>query len=176
MPSSGLLRAFVAAAFTLAAIPCAHASVTVLVGEPFGSFGTMMPTGHTSIYLDRVCADGPLKVRMCAPGEPAGVAVARLDAIGKVDWVVSPILEFLYGVEDPADILPYASASDIDALRQSYRRRTLSDLLPDGSERKAVNKDWWEMVGVAYNRRLWGYQLATTPSRTPVWWRSSTRR
>ena len=31
--------------------PPMHAALTVLVGEPFGSFGTMMPLGHTAIYL-----------------------------------------------------------------------------------------------------------------------------
>jgi hypothetical protein len=41
-----------------------YAALTVLVGEPFGRYGTMMPLGHTSIYLDRVCAGGPLHVRM----------------------------------------------------------------------------------------------------------------
>ena len=41
-----------------------YAAFTVLVGEPFGRYGTMMPLGHTAIYLDRVCADGPLHVWM----------------------------------------------------------------------------------------------------------------
>jgi hypothetical protein len=39
-----------------------YAALTVLVGEPFGRYETMMPLGHTAIYLDRVCADGPLHV------------------------------------------------------------------------------------------------------------------
>ena len=163
MAKSRLLRLFLAAAFTLAALALpARASVTVLVGEPFGSFGHMMPTGHTTIYLDRVCADGPLKVRMCEPGEPAGVAIARLDAIGKVDWIASPIMDFLYGVDDVNDVLPYATAAQVDRIRESYRRRSMERLLPDGSENLKVNSDWWETVGAAYIRRMYGYQLATT--------------
>jgi hypothetical protein len=29
--------------------------MTVLIGEPYGRFGTMLPVGHAVIYLDRVC-------------------------------------------------------------------------------------------------------------------------
>jgi hypothetical protein len=160
---SGLLRSFIVAAFTLAAgAQSAGASVTVLVGEPFGSFGHMMPTGHSTIYLDRVCADGPLHVRMCQPGEPAGVAIARLDAIGKVDWIASPIMDFLYGVDDVNDVLPYATAAQVNEIRERYRHRAMQEVLPDGTEKLHANADWWETVGAAYIRRMWGYELATT--------------
>ena len=140
----------------------AHAALTVLVGEPFGSFGTMMPNGHIAIYLDRVCADGPLKLRMCNAGEPAGVAIARLDAIGKVDWVASPILPFLYATTDPLQILLSTTEDNVRTLREQYREITLEALLPDGAEDAKSNADWWEMAGAAYSRRLWGYQIATT--------------
>ena len=140
----------------------ARAALTVLVGEPFGSFGTMMPNGHTAIYLDRVCADGPLKLRMCAAGEPAGVAIARLDAIGAVDWVASPILPYLYATTDPNQILTYATEDSVTDLREHYRAAHLESLLPDGTEHRKSNGDWWEMAGAAYSRRIWGYQINTT--------------
>lgn len=140
----------------------AQASLTVLVGEPFGNFGTMMPVGHTAVYLDRVCADGPLKLRMCREGEAGGVVVARYHAIGQYDWLASPILEFLYAVERPADVPKYVTADQVWQMRQTYRRRYLIDIVPDGAERDGAVSEWWESAGVAYNRRLWGYQLATT--------------
>jgi hypothetical protein len=71
-----------------------HAALTVLVGEPFGTYGTMMPVGHTAIYLDRVCADGPLHVRMCGAGERPRVVLARYHAIGPYDWLAVPVMEF----------------------------------------------------------------------------------
>jgi hypothetical protein len=140
----------------------AQASLTVLVGEPFGNFGTMMPVGHTAIYLDRVCADGPLKLRMCGEGEPAGVVVARYHAIGQYDWLASPVLEFLYAVERPQDVPRYVTADQVWEMRQTYRRRYLLDIVPDGTERSGALSEWWESAGVAYNRRLWGYQIQTT--------------
>jgi hypothetical protein len=140
----------------------AHAAVTVLVGEPFGSFGTYIPVGHATIFLDRVCADGPLKLRMCRPGEPAGVAISRYDHIGPYDWLATPILQFLYAQDRREDIPQYATPELVDSLRQSYRHHALNDLFPDGTEKANRNSEWWECVGMAYIRRYWGYQLATT--------------
>ena len=139
-----------------------HAAITVLVGEPFGRFGTYLPVGHATIYLDRVCADGPLKLRMCQPGEPAGVAISRYDNIGPYDWLATPIAQFLYATDRPEDALQHATPELVDSLRQNYRHRTLNDIFPDGSETADRNSEWWESVGMAYIRRFWGYQLATT--------------
>ncbi len=143
----------------------ANASLTVLVGEPFGSFGTMMPNGHVTIYLDRVCADGPTRLRMCQPGEPQGVAVARLNAIGPIDWIASPILQFLYATDDAAKILPYATPESLEAIQARYREQNLLTLYPNGTEKNKLNDEWWETVGVAYIRRVWGYQVATTEAQ-----------
>ncbi|HEV2620421.1 MAG TPA: DUF4105 domain-containing protein [Acidobacteriaceae bacterium] len=140
----------------------ARASITVLVGEPFGRFGTYIPVGHTTIFLDRVCADGPLRIRMCQPGEPAGVALSRYDRIGAYDWLATPILEFLYAADRPDDVLEYATPQLVDGVREQYRRRYLGEIFPDGTENAKLNSEWWESAGMAYTRRLWGYRLATT--------------
>lgn len=153
---------FVAALLLLMAAPSARANLTVLIGEPFGSFGTMMPLGHAAIYLDRVCAAGPLKLRMCRGDEPAGVVIARYHRIGKTDWVASPVMQFLYATDRAEDVLPYATPAEVRELRQRYRRRFLPELIPDGTETNKATDEWWETAGVAYNRRLWGYQINTT--------------
>jgi len=118
--------------------------------------------GHTSIYLDHVCADGPLRLRMCRPGEPEGVVISRYHQLGKLDWIASPVMEFLYAVERPQDVLSYATLDSAWDLRETYRRRYLEALVPDGTEYDKATDEWWESAGVAYTRRLWGYQLATT--------------
>ena len=140
----------------------AHASMTVLVGEPFGNFGTMMPVGHTAVYLDRVCADGPLKLKMCGVGDQPGVVVARYHRIGRLDWVASPVLEFLYAVERPEDVPESVTAESAWKMRERYRERYLREIVPDGTEKDKVTDEWWETAGVAYNRKVWGYQIATT--------------
>jgi hypothetical protein len=156
--SALFLCALLAIFFTLPA----HASLTVLIGEPFDTFGTLLPVGHTTLYLDRVCADGPLKVRMCQTGEPAGVAISRYNNIGPYDWMATPILEFLYAADRAEDALTYATPQQVASLRNQYRHRFLNDLFPDGTEKIDRNSEWWESVGMAYSRRFWGYQIATT--------------
>ena len=136
--------------------------MTVLVGEPFGRFGTMMPVGHAAVYLDHLCADGPLKLRACRADEAPGVVVARYHRIGDIDWVATPVMEFLYAVERSAEIPSAATADQVWQLRQAYRRRYLAALVPDGHEKDKATDEWWETAGVAYNRRVWGYRLATT--------------
>ena len=138
-----------------------HASITVLVGEPFGPFGTMMPVGHTAIYLDHVCADGPLKLRMCEAGEVEGVVIARYHRVGNIDWIASPVMQFLYAADRPENVLVNATPATVWALRQKYRRTYLREIVPDGAEHAKATDEWWESAGVAYNRKLWGYQLAT---------------
>jgi hypothetical protein len=152
--------------------PFAHASITVLVGEPFGSFGTMMPVGHTSIYLDHVCADGPLKVRLCGDDEPQGVVLARYRAMGQYDWLATPIMDFLYATQDPSEIPSYATPGVIWAMRERYRERFLGGVVPDGMQgtpdraggAKHAHElgEWWETAGMAFSRRFWAYEVATT--------------
>ncbi|SEC46725.1 protein of unknown function [Terriglobus roseus] len=153
----------------------AHASLAVLVGEPFGSFGTMMPLGHTAIYLNHVCADGPLKVRQCHAGEPQGVVLARYHAIGRYDWLATPVMDFLYATQDASEVPAYATPEAIWAMRERYRERFLRNVVPDGvqgtmdrdgSAKNARDlEEWWETAGMAYYRRLWAYEVATTPEQ-----------
>lgn len=161
---STLKRAILLLAGSLAA-SAAHASLAVLVGEPFGNFGTMMPVGHTAIYLDHLCADGPLKLRECLPGEPEGVVLARYHRVGQLDWIASPVLEFLYATDNPATVPRFVTPELAWDLRRQYRQRFLQALIPDGTEREKSTDEWWETAGVTFNRRVWGYQIDTTPAQ-----------
>ncbi len=152
-------------AFLIAAPAVSFASITVLVGEPFGKFGARMPMGHVTIYLDRVCADGPLKLRMCDPAEPQGVAIARYKNLGGVDWIATPITQFLYAVDRPEDAPGFVTPELAWEMRQAYRKEYLSTLIPNGSELDKSTLEWRETAGAAFDRRLWGYQVRTTPEK-----------
>jgi uncharacterized protein YktA (UPF0223 family) len=137
----------------------AHADVTVLVGEPYGSFGTMMPVGHAAIFLDRVCADGPVRLRMCEPGEAAGVVIARYFHLGSYDWVASPIMQFLYAVDRPEYVPAYATADQVAQLREIYRQQFFETIVPDGQQERKITDEWPETAGAAYSRKIWGYTI-----------------
>ncbi len=148
----------------------ARAELTVLIGEPFGNFGSMMPVGHTALYLSRLCADGPLKIRMCRADEPQGVVLARYHRIGQYDWLASPVTEFLYAAAPGEPVQSFVTAESAWTARQRYRRRYLAEIVPDGQEGDSTGhggplEEWWESAGVTFNRRVWGYQIDTTPEQ-----------
>ena len=142
----------------------ARASVALLLEMPYGGLGTFNPTGHAALYLDHLCAATPLKLRPCAPGE-LGVVVSRYDGIGDVDWVAVPLIPYLYGVGS-ADEIP-ASMDKLNALRlrDLYRREHLETVAPDTPEGGMPQGNWYELVGSAFDRTIYGFQVKTTPEQ-----------
>jgi len=149
----------------------AQARIGLIVGEPFGSFGTMMPAGHASIYLDHLCAASPTQLRLCDPGE-LGVVVSRYHDLSnpKLDWLATPASVFFYGVEDPNQTPNYMTASLEAELRESYRESHLLTVAPDhidkhGNARPPHYGDWEESIGASFDRRLFLYVIDTTPEQ-----------
>src|SRR5712692_8941291 len=94
---AGLLLVF------LCLVPQARADVTILLEEPYSYDGAFAGTGHTAIYLTRVCAASSTRLRRCQPGEP-GVVISRYHRIAGYDWIAVPLYPYLYAVERPEDV------------------------------------------------------------------------
>lgn len=140
----------------------AWADVTLLVGEPYGHYGAFNPTGHAAVYLSRVCADSPTVLRRCAPGE-TGVVLQRYGRIGGHDWFAVPLTGFLYAVDREEDVPVSATRDEVAALRDRYRRAHLRDIAPDRTDGRLPDGDWFEATGAAYDRRIEGFTVATSP-------------
>src|SRR6201997_113897 len=108
----------------------AGSSATLLLEEPYGRMGFFTATGHAAVYLSGVCADTPLVLRHCAPGE-TGVVISRYDGVGGYDWVAIPLIPYLYAVERAEDVPLFANAKMVNFLRDQYRRKHLESLAPD---------------------------------------------
>ena len=78
MLAKSLVRILVLLFLVVGFFPCARcaAQAALLMEEPYGFFGTLNPTGHNAIYLERVCTVTPVKLRRCRPGE-LGSVIAR---------------------------------------------------------------------------------------------------
>ena len=139
----------------------AHASVTVLLEEPYGDLGIVDPAGHVAIYLDHVCADSPVKLRACQPGE-LGVVISRYDGIGHIDWMAVPLVPYLYAVDRPEDIPAALKKADIARLRESYRRTHLEGFAPDQPDGTAPSGNWYELAGAAFDRSIYGFEVNST--------------
>jgi hypothetical protein len=149
--------------FVIISIPAprAQADAALLLEEPYGGFGQFNPTGHAAVYLSRVCADTPVMLRRCSPGE-MGVVISRYYKMAGYDWVAVPLIPYLYAVENPADIPDFASAELVRELRDRYRRRYLEMLAPDRADGEAPSGEWPLLVGEAFDRKIYGFQIETS--------------
>lgn len=141
-----------------------YADAALFLGEPYGRFGSVNPTGHAAVYLTRVCAASPTRLRRCQPGE-AGVVISRYNHIAKRDWIAIPLIPYLYAV-DRADQAPsFADAEQVAALRNEYRHRYLQELVPDRATGDPPKGDWIQLVGAAYDRQLTVFKIRTTATQ-----------
>jgi hypothetical protein len=145
----------------LALVSIAEASATLLLEEPYGKMGFFTATGHAAVYLSGVCADTPLILRHCAPGE-TGIVLSRYDRVGGYDWVAIPLIPYLYAVERPGDVPLFANAKMVTFLRDRYRRKYLKDIAPDGRNGEAPGGNWYQLVGSSYDRTIYGFEIETS--------------
>jgi hypothetical protein len=155
---------FVAAALVAVAGNPARASVSLLLEQPYGGLGIFNPTGHSAVYLDHVCAASPLELRACRPGE-LGVVISRYDGISGYDWIAIPLVPYLYAVESPQEIPETITRDQVSTLRELYRRHKLESVAPDLPDGTSPGGNWYELVGSAYDRTIYGFSLATTPEQ-----------
>jgi hypothetical protein len=148
----------------LSMVPAARADVAVLLEEPYSYDGAFAGTGHAALYLNRVCAASPTVLRRCLPGE-SGVVLSRYHRIGGYDWLAVPLYPYLYAVNQPSDIPLFADSKLEAALRDQYRRRYLRQIVPDGPAGATPSGDWYELIGSAYDRTLYGFQIETRPDQ-----------
>lgn len=129
--------------------------------EPYGFFGTLNPTGHTAIYFARICAETPVKLRRCEPGE-LGSVIARYQGIAGYDWVAMPLVPYLYSVDDPSQVPERVNREVVLRLRKRYHEEHLGSLGANVFEGNIVRGGWTQLVGVAYERRIYAFRFATT--------------
>lgn len=139
----------------------ARAAVTLLLEQPYGGMSVINPTGHSAIYLDHVCAETPLLLRSCHAGE-LGAVISRYDDVDGFDWVAIPLLPYLYAVQNPEEIPASVDQAMVAHLRNVYRRAQLQTVAPDSEQGEEPLGNWYELVGSAYDRTIYGFQMNST--------------
>jgi hypothetical protein len=134
------------------------------MAEPYGHFGAWNPTGHAAVYLTRICADTPTRLRRCGPGE-LGVVISRYDHVAGFDWLAIPVIPYLYAVDRVEDIPDFASPAIVNWRRETYRRNHLSDLIPEDPARPSPAGNWIQLVGSSYDRKLYFFRIETTAAQ-----------
>jgi hypothetical protein len=141
-----------------------HAQAALLMEEPYGFFGALNPTGHNAIYFDRICADTPTRLRRCGPGE-MGAVIARYQGIDGYDWVAIPLIPYLYSVDNPALVPERVNRRLVNQLRSRYHETHLEDLGDDVSAGNFLHGGWTQLIGAAYERRIYAFRFNTTPEQ-----------
>ncbi len=133
---------------SMAATGKAFGDAALLIEEPYGLFGSINPTGHSAIYLNRVCAETPTMLRRCNPGE-TGVVISRYSRIRKLDWVAIPLLPYLYAVEKAEDVPEQADRATVEKLQNEYAEAHLGHWSPWPRERDTTRRP--------YGRNCWAW-------------------
>jgi hypothetical protein len=158
-PLRTVALALIAAALFVS--PRCHAQAALLLEQPYGFFGALNPTGHTAIYFERICAETPVKLRRCEPGE-MGAVLSRYQGIGGYDWIAIPLIPYLYSVEDAASVPDHANHETVARLRNKYHEKNLMSLGANIQAGNMVHGGWKELVGVVYERRVYAFRFETT--------------
>jgi len=138
-----------------------YAQSALLMEEPYGFFGALNPTGHNAIYFERICAETPVKLRRCLPGE-LGAVIARYQGVDGYDWVAIPLIPYLYSVESAADVPAHVDHDMVVELRSRYREEHLTSLSANLSAGNLVHGGWTQLLGAAYERRIYAFRFETT--------------
>jgi hypothetical protein len=146
---------------SLAAGQRLHAQAALLMEEPYGFFGTLNPTGHTAIYFENICADTPVQLRHCLPGEP-GAVIARYSGIANKDWIAIPLVPYLYAVEQTNSVPVRVDRAMVDRLRDKYHEEHLLSLGAEIPRGGFLHGGWTELIGVSYERRIYAFRFNTT--------------
>ena len=164
-----LRRALYPVAF-LAALACfaptpARPSVGVVLNESLHeSLDRITGTGHTAVYFSNICADSPIKLRLCRPGELGSVMSVYIN-IGEdqpYGWNIVPLNIYLYGVEDPRNRPIFGSYKLKRLLEDRYRDNYLADTCATPTCQTSPKAEWREMVGATVIRSVYIFAVDTT--------------
>ena len=144
--------------------PCCRAQAALLMEEPYGFFGALNPTGHNAIYFEHICAETPVKLRACHPGE-LGAVISRYQGIDGYDWIAIPLIPYLYSVMNIADVPDHVDHEIVKRLRNRYRETHFENLGPHLSPGNLVRGGWTQLVGASYERRIYAFRFDTTPAQ-----------
>lgn len=143
----------------------AYGDVGVLLNESLDtSFARISGSGHSAIYFSRICAESPVKLRLCRPDEQGSV-MSNYTTLGEdqpFEWNVVPLSIYLYGVEDPQNRPLFGSQKIKHALEERYRQNFLAGYCESVTCRTSNKAEWREMVGATLSRSIYIFVVETS--------------
>jgi hypothetical protein len=150
-------------ALALASPPPGRAQAALLLEDAGGRAAIFSPVGHESVYFARICAASLTKLRRCGPGE-SGVVISRYRGIAGFDWLAIPVIPYLWSVEKVSEVPAHVDRETVQRLRTAYHSANLMSL-GDMPESWRLHPGWDQLVGAAYDRRIYAFRFETTPQQ-----------
>ena len=145
--------------------PLARADVGVVLDESLdSSIERVTGSGHSAVYFSRVCAETPVKLRLCRPGEQGSVVSTywSLHEDQPYEWNAVPLSIYLYGVDDPDDRPLFGSRKIKRVLEEQYRAKYLASYCTSRVCRTSESADWRSMVGANLARGIYIFVAETS--------------
>lgn len=143
----------------------ARGDVGIVLNESLDtSVARITGSGHSAVYLSRICPASPVKLRLCGPHEQGSV-ISNYTTLGEdvpFEWNIVPLSVFVYGVADPQSRPLFASWKIKAALEENYREKSLSGYCTGHNCLTSGKAEWREMVGAASERTLYILIVSTT--------------
>jgi hypothetical protein len=143
----------------------AYADVGVLLNESLDtSLARITGSGHSAVYFSRICAESPVKLRLCRPDEQGSV-MSNYTTLGEdqpFEWNIVPLSIYLYGVEDPQNRPLFGSQKIKHTLEERYRTKFLVGYCDSPTCRTSGRAEWREMVGATLERSIYIFVVETS--------------
>jgi hypothetical protein len=127
-------------------------------------FAEITGEGHAAVYLSRVCAESPVKMRLCRPGELGSVIQNYVDY--KEDqpyqWNVVPLSVYLFGVDELQDKPLFASPEIRTGLQERYRRLHMQEVCTTDECMNDPDANWRDAVAAAFVREIYIFEVKTS--------------
>ena len=147
------------------AAPAASADVGVVLNESLDEdVDRISSSGHSAVYFSRVCAESPVRLRLCRPGE-AGSVMSNYINIGEdqpFEWNIVPLNIYLFGVEDARNRPLFGSYRFKRLLEDRYREKYLAGYCTTASCIDDQKAEWREMVAATLIRGVYIFSIRTT--------------
>lgn len=151
-----------------------RADIGVVIADPTG-IGSSAYThaGHALVYLSNVCAETPVKARLCKPGEQGSMVTIFPNFYEREPyaWNLVPVSLYLEGTMRSGQRLLYGSREVKTALTMSakigYLRSVCGEACPP-----LEHAYWRDLVASTIERDVFVYAVKTTPAQdeTAVRW------
>jgi hypothetical protein len=91
-----------------------------------------------------------------------GAVISRYEGVNGYDWIAIPLVPYLYSVENQAEVPARVDHDLVERLRNRYRETHFEELHLDRSGGSYVPGAWRELIGAAYERRIYAFRFQTT--------------